>query len=198
VRRALVRTIAAVALIIAPLAALSQPRRAAAIPTLKGTLLIQWDGESRFIYLPDPNNPLTFLTRDGRTIVPARMYTDGGSVPRVFWGAKGFSPWGYGPAYILHDWLFHRHRCGEDTGPDRYSMAQANQVLDDAIEYLMRTGKVSRNNQARHLITWDGLERGLRGAAAGAARFPGRPSHRSRRHGGADHLRVSAPFGIMR
>jgi hypothetical protein len=154
VRRALVRTIAAVALIIAPLAALSQPRRAAAIPTLKGTLLIQWDGESRFIYLPDPNNPLTFLTRDGRTIVPARMYTDGGSVPRVFWGAKGFSPWGYGPAYILHDWLFHRHRCGEDTGPDRYSMAQANQVLDDAIEYLMRTGKVSRNNQARHLITW--------------------------------------------
>jgi hypothetical protein len=82
------------------------------------------------------------------------MYTDGGSIPRLFWSVKGFSPWGYGPAYVLHDWLFHQHRCGSDQAPNDYSLAQANKVLDDAIGILMTTSRVPPNEQARQLIKW--------------------------------------------
>ena len=123
-------------------------------PSMKGTLLIQWSDESRFIYTPDPKEGLSFRTRDGREIRPNRMYTDGGSIPRVFWSVKGFSPWGYGPAYVLHDWLFHAHRCGRDLAPNKYSMAQANEVLNDAIEFLIVNKKVSPNERARGLIKW--------------------------------------------
>jgi hypothetical protein len=121
---------------------------------LEGTLLIQWTGEDRFIYVPDPKNPLRFLTRRGREIRPSRMYTDGGSIPRVFWWVKGFSPWGYGPAYVLHDWLYHQHRCHLDSEPNIFSFDEANQVLDDAIGYLMITKKVDANPRARRLIKW--------------------------------------------
>jgi hypothetical protein len=59
------------------------------------------------------------------------MYTDGGSVPRALWGVEGFSAWEYGPAYILHDWLFQRHYC---RTPDfNMSFEQANAVLLDAM-----------------------------------------------------------------
>jgi hypothetical protein len=124
------------------------------IPWIKGILLIQWNDEERFIYVPEFRDPLRFKTRDGREIRPERMYTDGGSIPRVFWSAKGFSPWGYGPAYVLHDWLFHQHRCGKDRPPSNYSMTEANQVLDDAIDLLMQAKKVASNQRARRLIKW--------------------------------------------
>lgn len=133
-----------------PVAAEKKPSKV----VLSGTLLIQWNDESRFIYMADPQNGLRFQTRDGREVKPTRMYTDGGSIPRVFWSVKGFSPWGYGPAYVLHDWLFHQHRCGNDKAPNNYSMEQANEVLDDAINLLMEQKKVQANQQARHLIKW--------------------------------------------
>ena len=44
-------------------------------------------------------------------IEPQEMYTTGGSIPRILWGIPGLSPWGLGPAYIIHDWLFYIHRC---------------------------------------------------------------------------------------
>nr|WP_249779640.1 DUF1353 domain-containing protein [Bradyrhizobium sediminis] len=36
------------------------------------------------------------------------MYTDGGSIPRIAQIFNGLSPWGFGPAYIVHDWIFLR------------------------------------------------------------------------------------------
>jgi hypothetical protein len=96
------------ALVLSGCATLTQPRPGG---MLTGKLIVQWAGENQFIYLPDPDDPLTFVTSDQRRIVPQRMYTDGGSVPTVFWALPGFSPWGYGPAYIIHDWLFEQHHC---------------------------------------------------------------------------------------
>src|SRR5262249_22815218 len=61
---------------------------------------------------------------------------------------------GYGPAYVLHDWIFHRHRCRQDIPPNLLSFQEANQVLDEAIGYLMSAQKVPRNQQARSLIKW--------------------------------------------
>ena len=123
-------------------------------PTLKGNLLVQWSDEKRFIYVTNSKNPLRFQTRDGREIKPGRMYTDGGSIPRVFWAFPGFSPWGYAPAYVLHDWLFHQHRCRRDDPPNRYTLAEANQVLDDTIGILFKLNTVEPNETARALIKW--------------------------------------------
>src|SRR5262249_41845045 len=56
--------------------------------------------------------PLSFRPSFMTTpIVPEDMFTTGGSVPRVFCSIPGLSPWGLGPAYIIHDWLFFVHRC---------------------------------------------------------------------------------------
>ena len=51
-------------------------------------------------------------------IVPRDMFTDGGSVPRIFWNIPGLSPWALGPAYIIHDWIFEVHRCGRPAPPE--------------------------------------------------------------------------------
>jgi Protein of unknown function (DUF1353) len=123
-------------------------------PEISGALLIQWTAEDRFIFVPDPASPLRLRTSRNREITPGRMYTDGGSIPRVFWSVRGFSPWGYGPAYVVHDWLFHQHRCKLDMPPNKLSMAEANEALDEAIGVLMAKKKVTDNQRARSLIKW--------------------------------------------
>ena len=91
----------------------------------EGVLHVVWVGEGdpgagdgAFIYIPDPVHPLSFIrTNPDATITritpPARK-TDGGSIPRPAQLFNGFSPWGYGPAYIVHDWLFVAYRCVQD------------------------------------------------------------------------------------
>lgn len=63
-----------------------------------GVLLIKWAREDRFVFVPDKSDPLTY-ERGGRRIVPGAMFTDGGSIPRLFRSVQGFSPWSYGPAH---------------------------------------------------------------------------------------------------
>jgi hypothetical protein len=121
---------------------------------LRGALLIKWDQEDKFIYQPDPDAPLRYTGRDGREIKPGTMRTDGGSIPRVFWSIKGFSPWGYAPAYVIHDWLFHQHRCKQDSAPNNYTFNEANQIMNDIVEILFRTKKAHRNESARRSIKW--------------------------------------------
>ena len=132
---------------------------------LHGVLLIKWVREDRFVFVPDESDPLTY-ERAGRRIVPGAMFTDGGSIPRLFWSVKGFSPWSYGPAYALHDWLFRQHRCGLDAPPMTYTLAEANDVLEDAIRILVADGLAYGNAQVNGLIkgavdqhgqaAWDG------------------------------------------
>jgi hypothetical protein len=74
--------------------------------TLKGTVVVEWYKPDLFKYRPDTTDPLTFTRRKGTVIQPGLMLTDGGSIPRVFWVLRNYSPWGYGPAFIVHDWLF--------------------------------------------------------------------------------------------
>jgi hypothetical protein len=146
VRRALAG--AALALALSGCATLTQPGPGG---TLTGKLIVQWAGENQFIYLPDPDDPLTFVTSDQRRIVPQRMYTDGGSVPPVFWALPGFSPWGYGPAYIVHDWLFEQHHC-RYSGWTEVSFEDSARILGEVIDTLMRKGDVPPNPEARYLI----------------------------------------------
>lgn len=103
---------------------------------LKGRLFVEWIDEDRFVFRPDAANPLTFTRGNREAIVPGLMVTDGGSIPRVFRGLKNYSPWGYAPGYIVHDWLFHLHVCNL-PGHDRYSFEETAMILAEIIKTLM-------------------------------------------------------------
>ena len=104
--------------------------------TFTGRLQIRWIEPDRFIYLPDPHDALTFVTSDRRQIVPGLMYTDGGSIPRLLWSAPGLSPWGYGPAYIIHDWLFAAKHCA-NPAYTWVTFPESARALGEAIKTLM-------------------------------------------------------------
>ncbi len=75
-------------------------------------------GDGQFLYVPDDYDPLVFTRNkanapsgDSDVIAPEAFYTDGGSVPRAVQSIPGFNAWGFGPAYIVHDWVFVARKC---------------------------------------------------------------------------------------
>ncbi|MEJ2273074.1 MAG: hypothetical protein P8Y01_00615 [Woeseiaceae bacterium] len=114
----------------------------------EGTLVLKWIRPNRFIYEPDPDNPLTFTRADGQAITPGRMPTDGGSIPRLLWSIPPYSPWGYAPGYIIHDWVFNAHRCGDET----FTFEESALILGDAIKTLMENGCAPRNKFGAYTI----------------------------------------------
>lgn len=111
------------------------------VGSLKGKLIVQWWEPDKFVFLPDKDDPLTFKRSNGETIVPNRMFTDGGSIPRQLWIFRNYSPWGYAPAFIVHDWLFHMKHCGL-PGNDKYNHEIAATVMAEVTKTLMETKKV--------------------------------------------------------
>jgi hypothetical protein len=114
---------------------------------LKGRLLVQWDREDRFIYRKQ-SDPLSFRPSFmNAEIVPEDMYTDGGSVPRIFWGVPGLSPWGLGPAYVIHDWIFLVHRCQRPAPPEvaQITFGQSALILAEIGKALVEAGLVRHN-----------------------------------------------------
>lgn len=107
--------------------------------TFEGKLTIRWVEPDRFVYIPDSLNPLSFTTPTRPPLVPGIMYTDGGSIPRLFWGVTGYSPWGYAPAYIIHDWLFLAHHC---AFPDYQNIEfeDSARILAEGIKTIMEAG----------------------------------------------------------
>lgn len=126
-----------------------------------------WVGANKFVYVPGDNATysFTFETSEGHVLAPGLMYTDGGSIPRFAQGLKGFSPWDYGPAYIVHDWVFYARNCAvdhllrdEDPFEDRRRFADvyrmpggivmdfhaSSRVLAEAIWAIMDDGEVRR------------------------------------------------------
>ena len=115
---------------------------------LKGTVRVDWIGEDKFIYRKTAD-PLSFRPSFMTTpIVPDDMFTDGGSVPRVFWSIPGLSPWGLGPAYIIHDWIFEVHRCNRSNVPDevrRITFEQSALILAEIGKALIEHGLIEHN-----------------------------------------------------
>src|SRR3954453_4582209 len=72
----------------------------------------KWDGPDLFEFIPKKQDAFQFVPPGGDPIVPRNMITDVGSIPRAF-GLffRGLSPWGYAPAYLVHDWEFELHHC---------------------------------------------------------------------------------------
>lgn len=102
---------------------------------LTGSLVVKWIEPDKFIFEPT-DNPLTFVRSNGQTIVPQRMYTDGGSVPRAFQVFKNYSPWGYAPAFIMHDWLFTMKYC-QMPGYEDSSLEEAADIMSEVVKTMM-------------------------------------------------------------
>ena len=120
--------------------------------TLKGKLLIQWLEPDVFLFIPDADNPLYFVRSDGTKIQPKRLLTDGGSVPRPIWAFKKYSPWGYAPAFIIHDWIFHLKGC-KLGDYQNYDLNTAADVMGEIIKTMMESGKVERDPVTVDLMT---------------------------------------------
>lgn len=121
---------------------------------LKGDLTVVWVGEDRFVYQGGPEG-LSFLTSKKKLIKPETFYTDGGSIPRSVRSLEGFSPWGYAPAYIIHDWLFHQKDCNPAYLASKgIDFAEANEILAEVIKALVEEEQVKKNEAAFSAISW--------------------------------------------
>jgi hypothetical protein len=137
---------------------------------LSGSLFVMWVGEGdssgdgKFLFVPDPRDPLIFRRPDsgarGGTIQPGIMYTDGGSIPKIAQAFNGLSPWGYAPAYMIHDWVFTAHHCIVDGSTEsRFDQVRGMEfddsvaILGEAIKALVETRRVARKDVAPNVIT---------------------------------------------
>ena len=123
---------------------------------LKGHVLIRWDRQDKFIFIPDAKDlfsfrPSFFTGKDD--IVPGLMYTDGGSVPQILWGIPGLSPWALGPAYIIHDWIFLVHRCNLPAPPEvkAITFPQSAQILAEVGKALV-DAKLIKDNRLEEIV----------------------------------------------
>jgi len=123
---------------------------------LKGTLRIQWVAQDKFLYEPDPADPLIFKRADGTIIEPAAMYTDGGTIPQALRALKAYSPWGYAPAYLLHDWLFAMKQC-KYPGYEKLTLEDAADVLGEAMKTLMEKPNFGGVNKLVHYSIYEGV-----------------------------------------
>ncbi|TPK23947.1 hypothetical protein FJ872_03025 [Mesorhizobium sp. B2-5-9] len=137
---------------------------------ISGSLFVMWVGEGNssgdgnFLFVPDPQEPLIFHRGDptapGSKIKPGLMYTDGGSIPKIAQVFKGLSPWGYAPAYMIHDWIFIAHHCIVDGSTEkRFDQVRGVEfddsaaILGEAIKALIATRQVAPNDVAPSAIT---------------------------------------------
>lgn len=115
---------------------------------LQGRVVVEWYREDQFIYRRLGPDALSFLPSFASdptdVIIPGDMFTDGGSVPRIFWGIPGLSPWGLAPAYIIHDWLFEVRRCRK-PGWDKYTFEQSALILAEVGKALIDHGLIKHD-----------------------------------------------------
>jgi len=113
----------------------------------EGDLDIRWVKPDRFLFIPNPAHPFRFTTSGNLVITPEKMVTDGGSIPREFWAVKDYSPWRYGPAFVIHDWLFEAHHC-KTAGYEKLSFNQSATILAESIKTLMESHVAPRDELA--------------------------------------------------
>lgn len=106
--------------------------------TFTGALEVRWLRNDLFSFEPDADEPFAFVRATGEVIEPGPMVTDGGTIPRALWAIRGFSPMGYLPAFILHDWMFQARHCGL-VPPDAYDFEASARVFAEALKTVMES-----------------------------------------------------------
>ena len=88
------------------------------------------------------------------------MYTDGGSIPKAAQLFQGFSPWGYAPAYMVHDWLFVARHCNVDGTPTKEERKVENMdfqtsadIIAESIKTLVASDRIRENDVAPRVIS---------------------------------------------
>jgi hypothetical protein len=124
---------------------------------LTGVVTIEWAKQDYFIYRPERGKELSFQPDfwkgTNKRITPTLMYTDGGSIPRFFWNIPGLSPWGFGPAYVIHDYIFAVHRCGwNDPVVAQITFEQSAEILAEVGKALIELGFI--RDDALDAIVW--------------------------------------------
>lgn len=146
-----------------------------------GTVHVVWVGEGSdtsgdglFVYLPQPGDELRFVRPNtsgpgtsAQVIEPYAIYTDGGSIPRLATLYPGLSPWGYGPAYIIHDFLFIARICGRSEEPwpqDDFAREMdfndTVEIMAEALKTLMEQDLVAERPVSGQLVTY-GVSTGI-------------------------------------
>jgi hypothetical protein len=150
--------------------------------TFSGKLDVEWIAPNQFIYRPHPTSPLVFTAADGKRYQPREMFTDGGSIPRLFWSSPGYAPWDFAPGYIIHDWLFEQHHCKEGDW-QTVTFERSAEILAEAIKTQMEAANKSDSTLvwAVHAAVLTPVARemwdtGTCKPAPQAARAPGAPS----------------------
>jgi hypothetical protein len=132
-----------------------------AVVWLRGT---EGPGDGTFVYVPTPRKPLTFTRPEGKTagavIVPTMIYTDGGSIPSVGRLFNGLTPWNYGPAYIVHDWLFRAKQCLNANSPNpdyavvrNLTFQDSAEIIAESIKALQEEGRVRKDDVSAAVVT---------------------------------------------
>ena len=120
------------------------------------SIRLRWVEPNWFEFLPSADEPFTFVRPSGDPVVPRRMFTDGGSIPRIAWVKKGLSPWGYAPAYLVHDWEFDLHHCRRTDK----SFEDVRDTMMEAIKTLMET-RVVPKSKFTFGIVYAGINSGI-------------------------------------
>ena len=93
--------------------------------------------QNYFALIPHKDAAFSFQRpNSGAVIAPRHMFTDGGSVPWLAQALPNLSSWGYGPAYLIHDWLFDLHHCHRRD----LDFEAARDIMMEAVKTLMETG----------------------------------------------------------
>jgi len=123
---------------------------------LKGRLVVEWIDQDKFLFLPDATNPLVFRRKNDEVIEPRRMYTDGGSIPAALRSIKSYSPWGYAPAFIVHDWLFVMHHC-KVPGHENIDLEKAATIMSEVMKTVMENPKYGAPNKLVHYSMYEAV-----------------------------------------
>lgn len=124
---------------------------------LSGKVVVEWRKPNLFTYKPDAGEPLVFVRKSGDTIRPELMFTDGGSIPREFWVFKNYSPWGYGPAFIVHDWLFHMENC-KLPSHEKYSVGEAATIMSEVMKTMMESPDFDYGSKTSMYLMYEAVQ----------------------------------------
>jgi len=126
---------------------------------------IEWSNPKIFNYRYKDNPNFSFTRHNGEVIIiPEDFQTNGGSVPRILWARKGYSPWTYLRSYLIHDWIYEANArnlpsaVNKDRIPITYTREQADWILAEALKTEMEEYPEYRSPVRLKALHW-GVDR---------------------------------------
>ncbi len=112
--------------------------------------------QDKFLFEPDPADPLVFKRADGTVIRPQAMFTDCGTVLQVLRAIKAYSPRGYAAAFLVHDWMF-VVKHSRLASHEKQTLQEAVNVMAEAIKTLMQKPNFGGVNKLVHYSMYQGV-----------------------------------------